>query len=195
MWSMTEDDDIDGLAAEYVLGSLDPADRAQVDARRRTDASLAAAVDAWQRRLAPLSDLVPGEVPPPHLFERILSQIPGSGESADATKVTPFRTRPGRRVVLAIAPPALAACLMLAVTWRTHTTPPGEPSSIDVAFASCGNRYKDFWATFDQQKYARVPAEKLAGLSRMALRAYDACQAGDNADSNDLFDRLQKIQT
>ena len=47
---MTEDEDIDGLAAEYVLGSLDPAERRQVDARRETDASLAAAIAAWEDR-------------------------------------------------------------------------------------------------------------------------------------------------
>ena len=63
-WSMTEEDDIDGLAAEYVLGSLDPAERAQVDARRKTDAPLAAAVEAWERRLGPLNEQVAGIEPP-----------------------------------------------------------------------------------------------------------------------------------
>src|SRR5207245_5381271 len=46
-WSMTEDDDIDGLAAEYVLGSLDPIEREQVDIRRRSDAALSQAVKDW----------------------------------------------------------------------------------------------------------------------------------------------------
>ena len=55
---MAEEDDIDGLAAEYVLGSLDAAKRQQVDARRRTDASVIAAIVAWERRLAPLNDRV-----------------------------------------------------------------------------------------------------------------------------------------
>ena len=64
---MTEDDDIDGLAAEYVLGSLDPAERRQVDARRQKDASLAAAVAAWERRLAPLGERGRDAVPPAHL--------------------------------------------------------------------------------------------------------------------------------
>ena len=69
---MTEDDDIDGLAAEYVLGSLDPAERRQVDARRKTDASLAAAIAAWERRLGPLSDRGRDVAPPAHLFDGIL---------------------------------------------------------------------------------------------------------------------------
>ena len=79
---MTEEDDIDGLAAEYVLGSLDPAERANVDARRKTDASLAAAIEAWQRRLGPLNEQGPGVEPPAHLLDSILSRISGPGEAA-----------------------------------------------------------------------------------------------------------------
>ena len=37
---MTEDENIDGLAAEYVLGSLDGAERAEVEARRDASARL-----------------------------------------------------------------------------------------------------------------------------------------------------------
>ena len=29
--------------------------------------------------------------------------------------------------------------------------------------------------------------------SRLALRAYDACQAGDDADAKELFDRLERL--
>jgi anti-sigma-K factor RskA len=41
---MNEDDDIDGLAAEYVLGTLDGNERQLVAARRRTDAPLDRAI-------------------------------------------------------------------------------------------------------------------------------------------------------
>src|SRR6478609_7831662 len=51
-------------------------------ALRAYDACLTAAIEAWQRRLAPLGDLGPDTAPPPHLFECILSRIPGSGEEA-----------------------------------------------------------------------------------------------------------------
>ena len=72
---MTGEEDTEGLAAEYVLGSLDPAERADVDARRKTDAPLAAAIVAWERRLGPLSDEVPGVEPPTHLLMGIVSRI------------------------------------------------------------------------------------------------------------------------
>jgi hypothetical protein len=57
----------------------------------------------------------------------------------------------------------------------------------------CSRMYKDFWEKFDQQKYAKISAEQLAGVSRMALRAYDACQAGDEQDAKALFDKLGKM--
>ena len=62
---MTEEDDIDGLAAEYVLGSLDADERKEVAARRRTDAALDRAIKAWEKRLGPLSEGVPDLEPPP----------------------------------------------------------------------------------------------------------------------------------
>jgi hypothetical protein len=40
----------------------------------------------------------------------------------------------------------------------------------------------------------RISAAQLAGVSRMALRAYDACQAGDELDANALFRRLDRIR-
>jgi hypothetical protein len=57
----------------------------------------------------------------------------------------------------------------------------------------CSRLYKDFWEKFDHEKYAKISAEQLAGVSRMALRAYDACQAGDEQDAKSLFDRLSKM--
>jgi len=57
----------------------------------------------------------------------------------------------------------------------------------------CSRLYKDFWEKFDREKYAKISAEQLAGVSRLALRAYDACQAGDDLDAKALFDRLNKM--
>src|SRR4051794_17325701 len=57
--SMTNAEDIDGLAAEYVLGSLDPVERMEVAARRHGEPALNDAIKAWERRLGPLTDLVP----------------------------------------------------------------------------------------------------------------------------------------
>ena len=58
----------------------------------------------------------------------------------------------------------------------------------------CSRLYKDFWEKFDRERFAKISAEQLAGVSRMALRAYDACQAGDEQDAKELFDRLNRMQ-
>ena len=191
---MIEDDDIDGLAAEYVLGSLDPAERRQVDARRKTEASLAEAIAAWERRLGPLSDREPGLAPPAHVFDGILSRISGqAAQSAGSAEVIPLRRSSGRRWALAGGVGALAACLALAVGWfswfNSMQLGPQMHARMD-----CSRLYKDFWEKRDPEIYARISAEQLAGVSRMALRAYDACEAGDEQDANALFDRLKRMQ-
>jgi len=58
----------------------------------------------------------------------------------------------------------------------------------------CGKAYKGFWDKLEREKYAKISPEQLAGVSRMALRAYDACQAGDEQDARALFDRLDKMK-
>jgi hypothetical protein len=66
-------------------------------------------------------------------------------------------------------------------------------SAVAQTKMDCSRLYKDFWEKMDKEKYAKISAEQLAGVSRMALRAYDACQAGDELDAKALFDRLNKM--
>jgi anti-sigma-K factor RskA len=201
---MTEDDDIDGLAGEYVLGSLDPAERADVNSRRRTDISLAAAIEAWQRRISPLSESASGISPPPELFGSILSRISDTpidfigscrevGQPTGPTQVIALpRHRKSSQRIIAVGVSALAACLALAIGWFIHTqlrTAPKHVTGMD-----CSRLYKEFWGKLENDRYARIPAEQLAGVARMALRAYDACQAGDKLDANALFRRLDLIR-
>jgi anti-sigma-K factor RskA len=61
----------DGLAAEYVVGSLDAREAAAVAAALATDPALREAVEGWEARLAPLQALATPEAPPPDLWARI----------------------------------------------------------------------------------------------------------------------------
>jgi anti-sigma-K factor RskA len=61
----------DGLAAEYVLGTLEAREAAAVAAALPADPALAEAVARWEARLAPLATLAPPEAPPPGLWARI----------------------------------------------------------------------------------------------------------------------------
>jgi anti-sigma-K factor RskA len=193
---MTEEEDIDGLAAEYVLGSLEAGERARVEARQTRDAPLAAAIKAWERRLTPLSDAAPEVAPPADLFERILSRIAAQGSPAGrAGNVVPMPRAAQRNLRLAVGAGALAACLALAIAaWFLYAHPGKPKKEAEMAAMDCGALYKDFWGSLDGEKYARMPAEQLAGVSRMALRAYDACQAGDQFDATSLFARLQRMR-
>ena len=121
---MTDADDIDGLAAEYVLGSLSLEERRDVDARRRSDRALDAAVTAWERRLDTLGDFVPGVPPPAHLYEAIAVRL--SEQPIDVSSLQ--RTiRRWRRV--AVAAVALAAVLaIVAVPVLRH--PPASPTAL-----------------------------------------------------------------
>jgi hypothetical protein len=183
---MTDHEDIDGLAAEYALGALNAAERRQINARRQADASLSAAIDAWERRLAPLNDAASGVTPPAHLLDAILSRI--SNPVARQSQVAPLHRHPRRRWALVAEASALAASLVLAIASSLTQQPlPEENSKLD-----CGKLYKDFWQKRDPQSYARMSSEQLAGVSRMVLRAYDACQAGDEQDARALLARLRE---
>jgi anti-sigma-K factor RskA len=190
---MTEDDDIDGLAGEYVLGSLGPAERAEVNSRRWGDILRATAIEAWQRRLSPLSDSAPGFSPPPELFDSILSRISGeTGQPIVAAQVIALpRHRKSWQRIIAVGAGALAACLALAIGWVIHTQPRTSPKHVTAM--DCSGLYKGFWGKLENDNYARISAGQLAGVSRMALRAYDACQAGDELDANALFKRLDHL--
>jgi anti-sigma-K factor RskA len=68
---MTEHDDMDTLAGEYVLGVL-PADEARaVERRMEADPALRGRVDYWQRRLHGLNALAAPIEPDPTLWLRI----------------------------------------------------------------------------------------------------------------------------
>ena len=54
---MSEMDDIDAIAGEYVLGTLDADERADVTARRAREPALDNAIRAWEQRLSPLDQV------------------------------------------------------------------------------------------------------------------------------------------
>ena len=122
---MHEDEDIDGLAAEYVLGSLDPRERREVEERCKRDRRLVATIAAWERRLSPLSHYVPEVAPPAHVWESIRARV--SQQTANPPRPAHgivLRQRPQRRWAIAgTGVAALAASLALAVGWLYHTQP------------------------------------------------------------------------
>lgn len=64
-------DELDALAAEYVLGTLAAGLRTEVEHRLPHDAALREAVDAWEERLQPLTELTSPHAPCAALWPRI----------------------------------------------------------------------------------------------------------------------------
>jgi hypothetical protein len=62
--------------------------------------------------------------------------------------------------------------------------------SASSASADCGKTYKSFWEGLHHKRIATLSAEQLAAISRMALDAYDACQAGNERQARALFARI-----
>jgi anti-sigma-K factor RskA len=75
-------DDLDMLAAEYVLGTLDAAGRADFERRLAADEEAKRAVQQWSVRLSPLAGAVEGSAPPASLWDKIERQMQEQGSAA-----------------------------------------------------------------------------------------------------------------
>ena len=128
---MTATDDMDLLAAEYVLGTLDPAERAAVAARLGREPHLRAAVEAWEQRLCPLDEGTSEITPSPELLAEIEARIaarrgvpsPTGPSSLISPQVFDLRRRVGRWRAAAIAASAIAASLLLSIGVREASRP------------------------------------------------------------------------
>nr|WP_047167845.1 anti-sigma factor [Sphingomonas sp. Y57] len=106
-------DDIDMLAGEYVLGTLDEAERRAFQRRLLTEPAAVTAVATWQERLSPLLLTVPEDTPPAGLWARIAQ---GSGPAND--------NRGLRRWQAATVAAALVALVSTGVALRPRAAPP-----------------------------------------------------------------------
>jgi anti-sigma-K factor RskA len=135
---MTDVEDIDALAAEYVLGTLDAAERATVAARLQREPALVAAILAWERRLAPLGELVPPAEPPASVWAGIEARLnQGAGKAApllaDGSNVVALQRRLTAWKRAAVAASALAASLLVTIGVR-ETTRTNTPRSFVAVF-------------------------------------------------------------
>jgi anti-sigma-K factor RskA len=114
---MSDQEDVEALAGEYVLGTLDGAERAAVAARRAREPALDAAILAWERRLAPLDESALVVEPPENLFARIKAEIEG-GQRPARTEVIDLSRSLRRWRAAALASGAVAAALAVGLLWQ-----------------------------------------------------------------------------
>ena len=113
---MTDREDIDMLAAEYVLGTLDPDMRRIVDERRLHEDGLNAAIADWEKRLSPLNAHYRDEMPSRDMFPAVRARIEGARAQADnIVEIDLLKRKLARWRIGTFASGALAASLMVAV--------------------------------------------------------------------------------
>ena len=122
-----DETDLHALAGEYVLGTLDPAEAAEVEAALPGNAALRQAVAFWEERLHGLAALAPPAEPPPGTWNAIAERI-----AAPAAKPAPsglWNSLALWRASTAVAA-AAAACLALYIALV-----PAGPSFVAVLHA------------------------------------------------------------
>ena len=118
--SLNPDDDFN--AAEFALGTLDDGERASLAARRLREPELDAAIIAWERRLAPLSESVPALAPPRDFLGDIEARIEtGAQSSGQSGNVVDLMRRLRRWRFNAVAASAIAAALAIGIGLREST--------------------------------------------------------------------------
>ena len=118
---MSGREDIDTLAAEFVLGTLDPSERASVAARRQREPALDAAIEEWDRRMSPLTLLVPDVAPPASVWTAIEARLNGGETAAVDPAILDLRRRLTRWRRIALGAAALAASVLAVAGSRELT--------------------------------------------------------------------------
>jgi anti-sigma-K factor RskA len=128
---MSDDADIDALAAEYVLGTLDATERATIAARAQREPDLARRIADWEARLGPMADLATSVPPPPELLDRIERRLDGAASPA-SQNATDLERRLKRWRAAAVVAGSLAACLALVIGVREATRPATDGTYVAV---------------------------------------------------------------
>ena len=124
--SKTPDEDLQHLAGEYVLGTLSAQQRLEVERRLPSEPALRAAVDAWEERLLPLTELAEPVTPSAGLWGRIERSL-GPAREASVSWWDSLSLWRG------LASAGLAASLVLGMTLLTQA--PSTPSYLVVLVA------------------------------------------------------------
>jgi anti-sigma-K factor RskA len=122
---MAYSEDHIALAAEYALGTLDAAERAQVETTMAVDTDFAALVQAWEFRLGPLNQMVGLVEPRPELWERIKAEIAKSSASADAPPPDAMIVAEAPAAVTPPEAPIPAVAPVMAEAAAPEVPPPG----------------------------------------------------------------------
>ena len=128
---MTEREEIDMLAAEYVIGTLDAAMRAEIAARRQREPDLDNAISAWEATLSPMLDDVAEQTPPQGLFAEIEQRI-ADGTTSASVDFTALQRRLSRWRWATAGSMALAAGLAIFILTGGDLKSPSDQQFVAV---------------------------------------------------------------
>lgn len=139
-------EDIDMLAGEYVLGTLPAAARQALEQRLPTDPALRNAVQAWENRLQPLTQLAEPVAPSPGLWSRIDASMQAARPGTEAARaMDPRRAiQPAKAsgwwnhlgLWRALAGSGFAMAAILAAVLVTRTAPLAAPPQFMVVLVA-----------------------------------------------------------
>jgi anti-sigma-K factor RskA len=140
---------LDRLAAEYALGTSSPRVRRRLTALARRNRTIATALSAWERRIAVLADAVPPVMPPPRVWQQIVTRL-GLQPDGPPTPSARWWQRLGFWRALATASLVAAVVLGVAQLRRTQESAPAplvvvlagaDSKAALIATATRGERY------------------------------------------------------
>ena len=171
----------EALAAEYVLGTLDPEGRRQAERLIAEDPDFAKLVGVWNQRLGLLLQAIPSETPSAEVWQRIQAALEAR---APATLAAPRRPIPPQKVPLlerlgfwrwcTLGASAVAAALALYIAVQP-IVPPAGPTGRYVAVLNQDGSDPAWLVTVDlttQQLTIRPVAEAAAGEPDKALELW-----------------------
>ncbi len=155
MSNASDRDELEGLAGEYVLGTLSAAERLAAEARLKADPVFRAAVAVWSARLQPLAESAPPVALHPGLFDKIAARVVPVGaaagalsmDTAPATVVTLQRQVSRWKVTTFLT--GMAAIALLFVAIGDRMVPSANPPRQFVAVLNAEGAKAAFVATIN----------------------------------------------
>jgi anti-sigma-K factor RskA len=185
-------EELEGLAAEFVLGTLTEKEGADAKFRIRTDPDFKRAIEAWDRRLAPLITNIAPVEPPPGLEEKIFKHIAERRNAPDGVIGLQRLLRRWQRFSLASAAIAAVLVVLLFGTLPRQIGAPAETSRY-VAVLQADGQAPGFIVSIDLQR-DEISAQR-AGAQPTRGKSFELWAVGgrEKPQSLGLVDAVLKI--
>lgn len=188
------------LAGEYVLGVLDDAAMEACEARLRSDAFFAAAVEDWRRRFAEIDMAAEPVAPPEALWPRITGSIATRPPAPAASRAT-ASSAPGRwaqwwdslTLWRGVGLAAAAAVLLLAVGLAVQMRQLSRTPVLVAVLVSDANRPAAIVNTFRDGRAELVPLEAIVAPEGRSLQVWTLWDRARGPVSVGLLDAMRSL--